>query len=793
MSPARFLALVNSPRPKPILLPQGVPTVAASWRLLSELLVSCGGDIERVIDEPNDSVDGYLDHLARMPFAKSDRESSLVVFTDVLPLTEVVKIRSKMASRFPQWKDTLWFLYVEPMIDQEFAIAAKGLGSLTGDLAEAPIWTSSSGERFLVLSAGSKVRAALSGRLDELSRVVAASIPPIFGGAPHVAEPQKVAEPPDVADSPAKADGLPLIGAEPSMPPSNPYGRTSLSTAPPAANPEQQNSDHLFEVPESKPPAIGAMPSMPPIGQSGGADEMSAFAPNQDGSSRLDAFGGDSALIDVVEKVERNPRRVSRRDTGLGIAVPQEEQIYSRSGGAESRPAAAVSKPPANEPAGISTKSSAPISVGSRRAPVRVPREDPGAPAILKSERPMETAEAAVGVPKIAPEHAPNLSAEAEDGPQPAPSRAIPKHLLAIKPRIRVPREDPGDAEAEPTTHMVERVRREPVRFTGRKEDGSPNLVTGAAPERAVSQDVAIGDAEADEFDLVTDSDALPLDSADFDEVSSGRAGYVNSGSVDLASDGIEEIDVSTLESAPPMSGVDDFGNAPADASSLFDDQGPPPAASPQVLDDMPPGPADFAIDPANEADFSGLDTGDDDEFMLSSQVPPPSSIQPEPESPFDLGSALPGPVPKRKPPVPTKAAARGGKPPIPKQRGGPPPVPGARQAPPVPQAAPAEGGRASIAPALPSSSTNSRSSSAVTTPPRAASTSRAGVSCPPSTPATAGAGFPDDPPPDAPSSTGVGAKKTVQAMMPRNERNIARGSRFSTESSAFGKRLGST
>ncbi|NRA32957.1 MAG: hypothetical protein HRU17_06405 [Polyangiaceae bacterium] len=691
MSPARFLALVNSPRLKPILLPQGVPKVAASWRLLSELLVSCGGDAERVIDEPNDSVDGYLDHLARMPFAKSDRESSLVVFTDVLPLTEVVKIRAKMVSRFPRWKDTLWFLYVEPMIDQEFAIAAKGLGSLTGDLAEAPIWTSGSDERFLVLSAGSKVRDAVPARLDELARVTSASIPAILGGNPVV------------MDSPAKVDSLPLIGAEPFMPPPNPYGRT---TAPPAADPEQPNSDHLFEVAESEPPAIGAMPSMPPIGQSGGADEMSAFSPTKDASSRLDAFGGDKALIDVVQNVERNPRRVSRRDTGLGISVPLEEQIFSRSVGAEPSPDDAVAKRAPNPPAGIAAESGPPISVGSRRsAPVRVPREDPGAPAILKSERPMVGAEAAAAMPKIEPERAPAVSLGAdEEPPSSVSNNAIPKHLLAIKPRIRVPREDPGDAEAEAITHMVERVRREPLRFTGRKEDGSPNLVTGAAPDRGVPNEAATIDAEADEFDLVSGSDSLPLDNDEFEEVSTGGAGYVEPGYVEPGSDGIEEIDVSTLESAPPTAGVDDFGGAPAEASSLFDDQGPPLAASSGMADDMPPAPTDFALDPSDEADFPDLDT-DDDEFMLSSQVPLPSSIQPEPESPIELGSAVaaPPPVPKRKPPVPNKAVAAGDKPPIPKQGGGPPPVPGARQAPPMPKAPPDDAGRPSTAPALPS------------------------------------------------------------------------------------------
>lgn len=63
-----------------------------------------------------------------------------------------------------------WLIFVDPKDDPFFVEAADEMGVLGGELTSAPVWSSNSGEMFLVLSPDVDVVALGADRLAELER-----------------------------------------------------------------------------------------------------------------------------------------------------------------------------------------------------------------------------------------------------------------------------------------------------------------------------------------------------------------------------------------------------------------------------------------------------------------------------------------------------------------------------------------------------------------------------------------------------------------------------------------------
>lgn len=115
-------------------------------------LQRCGGDLDRIIDGPAASIDGFGRHVARLSIVRTARELPLVVLTRTNPLAmNLVGARRALEAAVPSLARALWLVFFDPTHDPFFVDTARRLGHLDGDVGGAPLWSGPDGFRFLVL------------------------------------------------------------------------------------------------------------------------------------------------------------------------------------------------------------------------------------------------------------------------------------------------------------------------------------------------------------------------------------------------------------------------------------------------------------------------------------------------------------------------------------------------------------------------------------------------------------------------------------------------------------------
>lgn len=154
-----------------VLLPYGVPDQNGYREACSEILLSCGGDVDRVIDQPANDLDRFGKYVGRIPALRDAavREPPIVMLTRTspLPLT-VVSARRTLERMVPSLARASWILFVTDDDDPFFRDGATRLGVLTGELAQAPLWLGPDNMPFLVTTPATRSHEVLSERYLQL-------------------------------------------------------------------------------------------------------------------------------------------------------------------------------------------------------------------------------------------------------------------------------------------------------------------------------------------------------------------------------------------------------------------------------------------------------------------------------------------------------------------------------------------------------------------------------------------------------------------------------------------------
>jgi hypothetical protein len=151
-------------QPRLVLCPYGIAAERRS--VCTSLLLKCGGDVSRLIDEPS-SDQAFLKHLRRLrPMLEAVRPP-IVMLTSLLPLmTRVVLMRERYEAELAPLRHADWLLFLDEEVPA-FVQEALRRGRLERGATTA-IWHGPARMRFLVVSADSDDPVELRGAMASL-------------------------------------------------------------------------------------------------------------------------------------------------------------------------------------------------------------------------------------------------------------------------------------------------------------------------------------------------------------------------------------------------------------------------------------------------------------------------------------------------------------------------------------------------------------------------------------------------------------------------------------------------
>lgn len=175
-----------------LVCPFGQPASPSSREHWVAQLGRCGADFARIIDGPTASLEQFARHLGRVAVLRNPRTPVIVALARSQPLAiSLMGSRRALAGAAPALSQALWVVYVDPREDTAFLRTAQQLGDLDASLEDAPIWTSPSDDRYLVLSPVLRDLEVLPFRMTDLQHggecgtgVVPRTLPPEAGPAP---------------------------------------------------------------------------------------------------------------------------------------------------------------------------------------------------------------------------------------------------------------------------------------------------------------------------------------------------------------------------------------------------------------------------------------------------------------------------------------------------------------------------------------------------------------------------------------------------------------------------------
>ncbi len=181
-----------------LLCPFGQPTAPGLREYWETQLRGLGADFSRVIDGPTTSVQHFAKHLGRVAVLRNPRTRVIVALSRTQPLAiSLLGSRRTLAGAAPALAQASWVVFLDPRQDSTFEAAARQLGELDGSLEDAPVWTSPSSERFLILSPRVSDVGGLPARLAVLQ----------YGEEPDTAIIPRTVPPPSRASAAADAAG----------------------------------------------------------------------------------------------------------------------------------------------------------------------------------------------------------------------------------------------------------------------------------------------------------------------------------------------------------------------------------------------------------------------------------------------------------------------------------------------------------------------------------------------------------------------------------------------------------
>lgn len=133
-----------------------------------QVLLHCGGDVERVFEKHAGGLADFAAHLSRIrSLDAADKPIVLLCQTNPLALA-VLKTRRALEDAVPKLARAVWVIHFDEEEDPFFVGAASMLGTLDRDAAEAPLWSAPDDWRFLVVSSKLRDLRILRDRLYEL-------------------------------------------------------------------------------------------------------------------------------------------------------------------------------------------------------------------------------------------------------------------------------------------------------------------------------------------------------------------------------------------------------------------------------------------------------------------------------------------------------------------------------------------------------------------------------------------------------------------------------------------------
>ncbi len=154
-----------------VLFPQGQPDSQEHRDRCAELVFWCGGDVDRFIDSPTETLDAFASYLGRIKGVPGDQVLVALTRTSPLALT-VVDTRRRLEAWLPILRAARWIVYLDRSFDPFFEATATRYGHLSGSLAEAPVWVGPGDTPFLVLDSDLRDRRAVDESLDELDGLI---------------------------------------------------------------------------------------------------------------------------------------------------------------------------------------------------------------------------------------------------------------------------------------------------------------------------------------------------------------------------------------------------------------------------------------------------------------------------------------------------------------------------------------------------------------------------------------------------------------------------------------------
>jgi hypothetical protein len=134
-----------------VLFPYGQPANDRHRDRCSEIFLSLGGDVQRVIDGPFASLDRFVSHVQRIAVIHDGSECPIVMLTNTNPLAlMVVNARRKLERSVPSLVRATWVLFVDQKQDPFFAQTAKSVGHLDKDRAGGLVWNGPDDTTYLV-------------------------------------------------------------------------------------------------------------------------------------------------------------------------------------------------------------------------------------------------------------------------------------------------------------------------------------------------------------------------------------------------------------------------------------------------------------------------------------------------------------------------------------------------------------------------------------------------------------------------------------------------------------------
>ena len=136
------------------LLPHGcVQSSDASQTKLLGLLLLCGADHQRILDQRFPSMDDLLFYLGHIKELQQTRTRVLVALTETCPVIRcIIRTRRLLCRQFPLLDAALWIIYADPDVDPAFYASASRICPFDAKLDSAPVWEDPDGKRYLVLT-----------------------------------------------------------------------------------------------------------------------------------------------------------------------------------------------------------------------------------------------------------------------------------------------------------------------------------------------------------------------------------------------------------------------------------------------------------------------------------------------------------------------------------------------------------------------------------------------------------------------------------------------------------------